>query len=79
MTDPENFPDTKRVLMSVALAQRAQPDAAGIIIGEVETVTAVKAETAQMSVGPEKNQTMLGLEIVSWSCLRSMKASIICQ
>ena len=58
MTDPENFPDTKRVLMSVALAQRAQPDAARTIIGEVATVTGVKAETAQMTVGPEKNQTV---------------------
>ena len=45
--------------MSVALAKRAQPDVAGSIIGEVETVTAAKAETAHMYVGPEKNQTVV--------------------
>ena len=59
LTDPENFPDKERVLTAVAQAQRAQLEAAGAIVSEVETVTAVKAETVQIAVGPDKTETVV--------------------
>ena len=51
--------------MYVALAKRAQPDAAETIICKMETATAtatataVIAETVQMAIGPEKNHTVV--------------------
>ena len=59
LTDPENFPDKERVLTAVPQAQRAQLEAAGAIVSEVETVTAVKAETVQIAVGPDKTETVV--------------------
>ena len=53
--------------MSVALAQRAQLEAAGAIVREVETVTAVRAKLLDLK---RIRLSLLWHEIVSWSCFK---------